>query len=103
MRFFASILTTLVLLLTAMPNVAHAKEIKKEKHCCKSKNTEGKKDNCCDQGCNPFLSCCGGMGFTFQKIEIILQENYLAKKSSNYYYQATHSTYSNELWLPPKV
>ncbi len=103
MRLLASILTVFVLLLSAAPVMAHSKEIKKEKHCCKSKKTEEKKDNCCDKGCNPFLSCCGGMGFTFQKTDIVLQENYTAEKSSNYHYHATHSNYTNELWIPPKV
>ena len=103
MRFFASIVTLFVLLLTAMPAIAHAEEIKKEKHCCKSKKTEEKKDNCCDKGCNPFLSCCGGMGFVLQKIEIALKKMYPSKESANYHYQTIDSTYSNDLWLPPKV
>ena len=66
-------------------------------------NTEEKKDNCCDKGCNPFLSCCGGMGFVLQKIEIALKKMYPSKESANYHYQTIHSTYSNDLWLPPKV
>lgn len=103
MRVFASILTVFVLLLLAAPIIAHSKEIKKEKYCCKSKKTEEKRDNCCDKGCNPFLSCCGGMGFTFQKTEIVLQENFHSEKTFNFHYQAINSTYNNKLWLPPKV
>jgi hypothetical protein len=103
MRFFASILTVLVLLLTASPIVAHAKEIKKEKHCCKSKKTEEKKDNCCDKGCNPFLSCCGGMGFILAKSDFSLQEISHLKDDNNYAYLAIHSSYFNGMWQPPKI
>lgn len=103
MRIFAAILTVFVLLLSVAPVMAHSKEIKKEKHCCKNKKTEEKKDHCCDKGCNPFLTCCGGMGFTLQKNEIVFQEIFQSDKTSNFHYQATHSTYNNELWIPPKV
>jgi hypothetical protein len=103
MRLFASILTVLVLLLTAAPNLAHAKEIKKEHSCCKTKKTAKKDHDCCSQNCNPFLSCCGGMGFILSKSDVQLQTLKLAKENNEYRYVAMHSNFFNDMWQPPKI
>lgn len=103
MRFFASILTIFVLLLSATPLSAHKEEIKSEKHCCEKKKSEKKKDHCCNKGCNPFLSCCGGMGFILQKNELQTAPELSVKKETNFRYIAIHSNYINDLWQPPKI
>ncbi len=91
------------MLLSAAPVAAHGAEIKNEKHCCKKKKAEETKNHCCEKGCNPFLSCCGGMGFILQKNELQFTSRGYLEKELNFRYLASKSNYVNDLWQPPKI
>ena len=78
---------------------------KKEYSCCiTGLETENSSENdCCENGCNPFINCCGMMGF-------IPGNPILFSVSKTTIFQLISDTYRDpisdciiDIWQPPKV
>lgn len=82
----------------------HSNKIKTEK-CCQKKTS--KKDSnhkdCCDKGCNPFLSCCSLMGFTIEIFEPTYLIKSIDKSPLNFTYNEMLSAFEGKAWQPPKI
>lgn len=113
MKFKAVALLFLFAFTIFNPIVGKENETDAKHSCCKaisksssdipfSSDNQDKKD-CCNNGCNPFMNCCGMMGFVVvDPIQIgSIQLN--SKKENIDTYQSIQSNHEQVIWQPPRV
>ena len=111
MRFVAIILAALFLSLTLEP-MADMVDWEEETHCCghtaSDCSTEEAPDLPVDQGendcnsCNPFISCCGQMGFLIPDNLDINSLSNRVQLSDLSYRNTVSSQAVHSIWNPPK-
>ena len=87
---------------------ACCQKVEVKQHCEASSTTDQKENddredsNCCNNGCNPFVNCCGFMGFVIVQpysFEVGAVESVRLKMDV---LQAETSAYQGSVWEPPK-
>lgn len=81
--------------------------------CCKkdqvsesspTKTDENHQNSCEDNGCNPFINCCGSMGFVGEKRQEFSFDQKKQFHELNFGYNSMHGTILlHEILDPPKV
>jgi hypothetical protein len=79
--------------------------LENEHSCCVSDHDDGtsSKDNCCENGCNPFINCCGMMGFILEEklqFKTLLTANIDVVSDT---YMDPKSNFELDIWEPPKI
>ena len=112
MKIFSVILSFHILFLSAAPAlsafVPFATTQNCKSSCCKM-HKEGKKKsadqppkNCCNDTCNPFMSCCNCYALTSQAQSVSTQLTGLNQKL-NFLKEVPASSYISTPWHPPKI
>jgi hypothetical protein len=106
MKGFAFILSLLVLSIVTIPIVNTSGENNEKEHACCVLDHESEnpsEDDCCENGCNPFINCCGMMGF-------IPGNPMQFTVSKTTFFQLISDTYRDpisdciiDIWQPPRV
>jgi len=76
-----------------------------EMSCCVDDlgSDEIPKDDCCENGCNPFVNCCGIMGFMISD-PLTLKEGKIKHFNELFdLYSGETARYIPIYWQPPKV
>lgn len=66
-------------------------------------HNEKEDDGCCEKGCNPFLNCCGMMGFVPIYPASFSLPNTPEIFTITDFYLSPASTFSGDIWQPPRV
>ena len=113
MKLIAGLLALFVLYMSVQPEIDAILSLANTE-CCSSDHCsaiaeqraseEDQDDNCCGNGwCNPFLTCCAGMGIAlnFTTLEILVFESSVEKIGG--YESAVQSQFAPDFWQPPKI
>ena len=60
-------------------------------------------NNCCEDGCNPFVNCCGMMGFIISDVVQLHQRTLQWSFQKIDFYQNPISDFNIDIWHPPQV
>lgn len=81
-------------------------------NCCQQKHqevdteppiTSDSDSDCCGNGCNPFVKCCGFMGFVIVQSLSFELLALRSEKEITANYPSIRSQYQGSIWEPPKV
>ncbi len=106
MKSIALILTFLVLSMVTIPAISSFNDNDEEKHACcvaDQDSENSSKDDCCEKGCNPFINCCGMMGFIPSNPLFFQDSKATSFEKVSDHYLDPKSDCSLEIWQPPKV
>jgi len=110
MKIFSLLLSLMVFSMVFLPDgsmESHSDQA--QSSCCSvasnqpSDNTSNDDDGCCEKGCNPFLNCCGMMGFVPVNRTDFSVEKSIKTRTTTDYYISPESFFFGDIWQPPKV
>ena len=110
MKFISALLIIHILFLALAPglNLSMASGMKHGKHsCCETAKNEqncpkDQKDKGCNNGCNPFMSCCNGFALTSPSIQLSFHLISTADQKFVLQKQNLSTAYLAAAWHPPK-
>ena len=73
-------------------------QMTKKRHDCPK---EKKDKDCCNDGCNPFMSCCNGCALASESIKLSFHST-TAEQKMDLQKQNLSSVYLADAWHPPK-
>lgn len=114
MKLKAAILLLLFAFTIFNPVIGNVNGEEAKHECCKasqqvnsetpSKNQNNQDSNdCCNNGCNPFVNCCGMMGFVVVDQFQLEEFQSFSEKEFIDTYQSIYSNHEQVIWQPPKV
>lgn len=108
MKFISYILVIHILFLSVAPSLGITMASVNGKHaCCQMAKKahdcpKEKKDNgCCNDMCNPFMSCCNGVALPSENIKLSFH-SITASQKFDLQTQNLSSAYLADAWHPPK-
>lgn len=105
-KTIAAILSLLVFSMVVLPAFAMKNNPEKPiSSCCTSDQQENDSgsDDCCDKGCNPFVNCCGMMGFLPKSAIKLVPVLAPMQGTVLDTYLEPASNYTVNIWHPPQV
>jgi hypothetical protein len=98
----------IILSMVAFPAMSMDKNVPSAlSSCCTSSGDSQEesptKDDCCNKGCNPFVNCCGMMGFMLTPFQEIAPTTLTTVHAESDDYLDPQSQCAIDIWQPPKV